>query len=135
VPRRTWAWPARPTRGEAAHPGSAAAHAGSTAARPGYPVPVTTYLWVAGLVLLGILAVVARERFYSSHGRRYGGWQPFWKRMWAPPGSPQSGRPIPSAFRADPDPAVERARWIYLAAAAVSIVYGAWGMLNGGFSR
>ncbi|MEX1169581.1 MAG: hypothetical protein WEE50_05505 [Chloroflexota bacterium] len=95
---------------------------------------MTTYLWIAGLVLLGIVAVVARERFYSSHGRRYGAWQPFWKRMWAPPGSPDGRRPSPSAFRADPDPVVERARWIYFAVAAVSIVYGAWGMLNGGFS-
>lgn len=88
-------------------------------------------IWLVFSTLLVVVAVVARERFYDRHGRVHGGFEPFYKRMWAPPGSPASERPLASTRRRDPDPGVERARLMYWAAIALVLAFGAWSYLTG----
>lgn len=90
------------------------------------PSPV----WLLGLLILAIAVVVAREQFYDVHGRAYGSWQPFWKRIWAPPGSPASRVPRPALLRQDPDTRVERARRKYLVVLAAAVVLTLWGIIE-----
>ena len=83
-----------------------------------------------GLLALGIVFVVAQERFYTAYGRRYGLMRPLSKRLFGP--NPEEFREMLAAsFRRDPDANVERARRIYMVALGALLGFGLWGVLTG----
>lgn len=84
-----------------------------------------------GLLVLAAVFLVTQQYFYAAYRRKYGVWRGLRQRALTGPNPEEFRGMLRSTFRRDPDPVVERARRIYLAALAVFFAFGAWFVLSG----
>ena len=73
-----------------------------------------------GVIAALVLLTAAQEWFYEVHRQRYGLWRPArQRRFWAT--REERARMWRALMRRDPDPAIERARWIAIVLIVVAI--------------
>jgi hypothetical protein len=84
-----------------------------------------------GLLVVAGLFLVTQQWFYAAYRRKRGVWRSLRQRALTGPTPKEFRGMLRATFRRDPDPAVERARRIYLAALGAFFAYGAWFVLSG----
>jgi len=77
-------------------------------------------IWIAGLLVLGVVFVIAQHVFYESSRRVDGLWRPWSEQVYGPTWR-ELGEMGSATFRKHQDPDAEKARRRYLSAMAVAL--------------